>query len=150
LLEVQPLYGSKRVEGDLVYQSPLQSEFWQAAANNTQHILLLPAAKAHAVYQPFALYARRNGMTLNWGYFSRANLGAIRDHGNQAWQEILAGRADKDSLYIFWDPGWEEFMKADPSDKIILSQVDGYTVGFSRENDFVHTELDTGYFFTLP
>ncbi len=89
-------------------------------------------------------------MTLNWGYFSRANLGAIRDHGNQAWEEILAGRADNDSLYIFWDPGWEEFVKADPSDKIILCQVDGFTVGLSQENALIQTGFDISPFCTLP
>lgn len=137
--DLQPLYSSRRVPDSLVYQSPLKSEFWAAAASENKHVLLLPAAKAHMVYEPFALFARKNKLTINWGYFSRANLGGIKEYGEQNWADILAGNADGESLFVFWDPEWTGFADGDAADWLVVCQVDGYTVGVSPNNTLVRT-----------
>lgn len=132
--DLQPLISSKHIPASLRYQSPLQSEFWNEAAQVNQHVVLLPAAKAHSIYQPFSLYARKNHLTLNWGYFSRANLGAIKDHGDQLWNDILIGQADEETLFILWDPDWELVVGGAAADQLVLCEVDGFLVGLAPQN----------------
>lgn len=135
--DLQPLITSKRVPASLHFQTPLQSEFWNDAAKENQHVVLLPASKAHSIYEPFALYARKNHLTLNWGYFSRANLGAINEHGEQLWADILSGQADKESLFILWNPDWAELEGGGAADQLVLCEVDGFLVGLSPDNGVV-------------
>jgi hypothetical protein len=148
-IDIQPLVESKHYQDFPEYKTPLRSEFWQVAAKNNQHIFLIPAAKAHAIYEPFALLARQNHLTLNWGYFSRANLGAIKALGEQVWQELKAGQPDKDTLYVFWGSDSEKLAQGELAGKMLLCKLDGYTVALAEDNHLVQTDFDLERYCTL-
>jgi len=102
LIDIQPLYVSKRINGLNQYQPNLQSEFWQNAAKTNQHIILIPATwPLSTIYEPIALYARQNKLTLNWGYFSRAQYNAIAKYAEGVWEDLKVGRADKERYTYF-------------------------------------------------
>lgn len=149
-IDLQPLITSKQIQGSLKYQSPLQSEFWSYAANSNKHVVLLPASSARRVYEPFALYARKNYLTLNWGYFSRANLEEIKEYGEQLWFDVLSGKADESSLYILWDSEWLAKSGESVANNLIICKVDGYIVGFSPENSLVESSADLDSYCSFP
>lgn len=136
-LDTQPIFDTKQIQKGQVYASPLASEFWQTAADVNKHVFLIPAAKAHAVYEPFALLSRQRELTLNWGYFSRADLGAIRNLGEQSWVDLVNDQADAETIYVFWDGEWADEASRQFSATMILCEVDGYTVALSRDNPVV-------------
>jgi len=72
-VDIRPLYQPKELTGISVFQSPLQSEFWKSAALTNKHVVIIPAKKLRPPYEPFAMYAVRNQLTLNLGYFARSD-----------------------------------------------------------------------------
>jgi len=149
-IDIRPLYASKQYNSSLEYQTPLQAEFWQAAVENNQHVFLMPASKAHAIYEPFALFARQNQLTLNWGYFSRADLNAIRMLGEQVWEELQAGQSDSETIYVFWGSDWEKLAQDELAEQMLICELDGYTVALSEENKLLQSDFDLEQFCTLP
>ncbi len=149
-IDLQPLFAEKRYNTFSLYQSPLQSEFWQEAAETNRHVFIIPASKAHAIYEPLALYARQNQLTVNWGYFSRADLNAIRIHGEQVWEELKAGHSDRETIYVFWGSDWETLAQDELTDQMLICKLDGYTMALSGENKLVQTNLDLAQYCTLP
>jgi hypothetical protein len=134
-IDIQPLIITKKINGLAEYHSKLQAEFWQQAAIYNRHIFLLPASyAASSYYEPFALYARENQMTLNWGYLSRGKYAAIENYGESVWEELKVGQIDPQSLYILWNSAWIGFARQNLSDQIIICTVDGYTVILSTDN----------------
>lgn len=150
IIDIRPLYVSKQYTNTLEYQSPLQAAFWQAAAENNRHVFLIPASKAHAIYEPFALFARQNQLTLNWGYFSRTDLNAIRALGEQVWEELQAGQSDKNTIYVFWGSDWEKVAQDELSDQMLICKFDGYTVALSAENRLIQTDFELTQDCTSP
>lgn len=133
--DVQPLVQAIKFHGFKQYQSPLQAEFWQQAAKTNQHVMLMPATSdAINIYEPFALYALQNKLTLNWGYFARADYAAIENYANQTWEHLKVGQADPRTLYIFWDPAWVALAKEYLPAFMLLCQVNGYEIILSPEN----------------
>lgn len=133
-VDLQPLIRERKEVVNEEYLSPLCSPFWEEAAQTYQHLMLLPAAKAHAVYEPFAIYARQNQLTLNWGYFARANLGGIRDYGDQEWEALQAGHAKDDTFYVLWRSEEADIAQRGLPGGLIVCQVDGYTVVLSAKD----------------
>ncbi len=136
-VDVRQLFSSKKFTGFVDYQSDIQAEFWQAAAKVNQHIILIPTKNAFSMYTPFALYARQNKLTLNWGYFARADYGAIDYYANQVWEGFQAGRTNNQTIYIFWDSALEKLATKNLSDHMVICQVDRVTVGLSEDNKLV-------------
>lgn len=150
IIDIRPLYASKQYNSSLEYQYPLQAEFWQAAAENNEHVFLIPASKAHAIYEPLALFARKNQLTLNWGYFSRNDLNAIKALGEQVWEELKAGHSDKHTIYVFWGSDWEMLASSELAHQMLICKIDGYTVALSGENSLVQIDFDLARFCTFP
>ena len=150
-IDIQPLYSSKKFNGFEDYQSNLQAEFWQMAAQSNKHIVLIPTTSTYEpIYEPFALYARQNKMTLNWGYFSRANYDAIQNYANQAWKGLQANQADNQTVYIFWNSEWEKLAKSSLSGQMLVCQVDGYEIALSTNNPITQTNIDLSPYCTFP
>jgi len=137
LADLRPLYLSKHIDTAAPYQSRLSSEFWQEAAKENKHIILLPAKSLNGVYEPFALYARQHQLTLNWGYFARANYSETQQYGDRILQGLLGGQADPQTLYVFWEPEGKKLAEKQLSAAMLLCPVNGYTVMISRENKLV-------------
>ena len=151
LIDIQPFYVSKRINGFNQYQPNLQSEFWQNAAKTNQHIILIPATwPLSTIYEPIALYARQNKLTLNWGYFSRAQYDAIAKYAEGVWEDLKVGRADKETIYIFWDSDGERLAQEYLSDHMLICQIDGFSVVFSVDNKLTQINLDLSRYCVLP
>jgi hypothetical protein len=139
-VDIQPLYSAKRIAGFSDYQSPLQSEFWQAAAKTNKHIILIPTHyKILTIYEPVALYARMNNISLNWGYFARADYGSINNYADQAWEDLKNNQSDNETLYLLWDSEWDAKISDMLSNSMTICQVDGFTVVLSSENGLAPT-----------
>jgi hypothetical protein len=89
------------------------------------------------VYVPFALYARQNNLTLNSGYFSRADYAGIDNYADQVMEGLQAGRTDDQTIYIFWDSASEKIATTSLSDHMVICQVDRVTLGLSVGNKLV-------------
>jgi hypothetical protein len=150
LIDLQPLYASKKVNGVEAYRSELQSEFWQTAAQTNQHVFIYPAEDAWTVYEPFALYTLHNNMTLNWGYFSRANYAEIANFGRHTWEDLKADHVAKDTLFIIWGDDALAQAKQFLSDKMLICQIDGYEVAFSPNNPVVQSGFDLKPYCAFP
>jgi hypothetical protein len=98
----------KRSSVRIIYQSPLQSGFWKEAAQKYRHIAILPpnpkVKNDLSDYNTIALYAVKNGMTINTGYFSRYRWDKLYSHANQLTGDLKKGIIDKEILYIIKDP----------------------------------------------
>ena len=148
--DLQPLIAIRKFDGFSSYESPLQADFWEEAAQTNRHVMLLPAStQASTIYEPFAIYASRNHMTLNTGYFARADYAAIEAYGNQAWQDLKAGQADADTLYLVWDETWAAEARRELSGTMLVCQVDGYSVLLSPENAITGAGLDLGSYCSI-
>jgi hypothetical protein len=145
LFDIQPLYKFRRIDTSTLYQSKLKSDFWDKVSAKKTHIVLLPAAKPVGVYEPFAIYARKKHLTLNLGYFARADNDAIYLYGENIFQDLLNGKIDDNTLYIVWDPEYISNLESKLRDNIIVCKIDGYTVIISPNNpilDHKHDEIE--------
>lgn len=130
--DVQPLLAARRFQQAQVYRSPLQSAFWQAAAQGQgrfEHLVLLPAERRYAAYAPYAIYAAANRQTLNWGYFARGAYAQIAAHGAQEIERLKAGKPDPDSLYIFCEMALASEIGL--QNRLVFYQVDDTLLGFA-------------------
>jgi Family of unknown function (DUF6311) len=133
------------------YQSPLQSEFWQEAARKNQHVILLPATwDALDFYGPIALYARQNRLTLNWGYFSRADYDALQKYGEVKWEDLKRGKGDPNTLYIFYTPDRMRLAQETLSNRFVTCRVDGYEVILTMDNGLTRTNTNLQNYCTIP
>ncbi len=151
LVDIQPLYASKNYKGFSDYHSPMQAEFWQEAAKTNKHVIILPATeKAQFVYQPIALYAQQNEMTLNWGYFARADYQAIEKDGEQIWNNLVINKPDDQTIYFLWTPELVEAAKESFSTEMLICEIDGFNVVLSKNNQLVQSNINLSNFCTLP
>ena len=150
-IDIQKLYESKKFNGFAQYQSDMQAEFWQQAAKTNRHIFLIPASwGARPYYEPIALYARQNRLTLNWGYFSRGEYDSIENYGKQVWEDLKAGRVDTQTMYILWDSDWIGLTQEYLSDHMLICQVDGYNVILSEDNELTLTNFNLSDYCLAP
>jgi hypothetical protein len=150
LLDLQPLFASKHIAGNQNYQYPLQSEFWQTAAQTNKHVVLYPAEDAWPVYEPIALYTLHNNLTLNWGYFSRANYPEIANFGRHTWEDLKSAHAAADTIYIVWGDQAQTEAKQTLSKTMVLCQIDDYNIVLSPNNPVVNSGLDLHSYCTFP
>lgn len=151
LIDIQPLYSAKKISGFSDYHSPIQGEFWQEASKTNEHIVILPATQdLLSFYEPIALYAQQNEMTLNWGYFSRADYKTIEKDGEQIWNDLLANKIDNKTLYLLWDPKFVLAAKESLSANMLVCKVDGYNVVLSKDNKLVQNNIDLSHYCGLP
>ena len=150
LIDLQPLYTSKYVPAHETYQTELQSRFWQAAAKSNSHIFIYPAEDAWSISDPLALYARQNNLTMNWGYFSRANYPEMSNIGRHTWEDLKSGHAYAKTLYIIWGDDPQAEAKQFLSGTMLLCHVDGYEVVLSPHNPMTQSRFDLKQYCTFP
>ena len=152
LVDLRPLYTSKPPRAEAaVYTSQLKAPFWDALAGTSRHMILIPTGLgATRVYQPMTLYARDHQLTLNTGYFSRADYAAIEAYANDAWEDLLAGHADPQTIYVFFGPEWTDLAKTRLSGKAVICEVDGYSVVLSPANRITQSGFDLGAYCSRP
>ena len=133
--DLQPVYQEKRLEDFTRYEARIEGEFWQAAADKNEHLVLLPGTKLPLAYEPFAVYAVHNDQTLNLGYFARSDNVALQAYSDRAWNELITGKLDPQTIYVIIDPDWVRQAKISLSaSSVYFCVVDDYTLFFSGEH----------------
>jgi hypothetical protein len=150
IIDLRLIYSSKRFIGFDEFQSSLQSEFWQAAAKTNQHVFLMWEENAISIYEPLALYARQNNLTLNWGWFSRGNYEDIGNYAIQTWENLKAHLTDDQTMYIFWGSEWEGYAKENLSDFMVICQVDNFMVAVSESNKLIQSPVNLAPYCSFP
>jgi len=151
LLDLQPLYEMKRLPGFASYTPAItQSDFWPAAAETSDHLVLLPARKLPLDFEPLAVYARQHQLTINLGYFARSDMPAIQAYARQVWQDLLAGQPDERTLYVLITPEWADLARYYLADSLYICEVDGLTVMFSPKNGLAATDYARAPACTAP
>lgn len=148
--DLQPLYQSKKIAELTDYQTGLQSDLWKEAAETNNHIVVIPARKLRPPYEPIAIYAVRNHLTLNIGYFARSDMGAIEAYGQKKWEDLQANQADPQTIYIITDPNMIAYAKKALSANLFTCEVDDLTVLFSPENELAKAESAHSGYCTSP
>jgi hypothetical protein len=134
-----------------VYSSPLQSAFWQAAAEANDHVVILPTKKVRAfASEAVAIYAVKHDLSLNYAYFARGDHDALRVYADGVWEGLAAGMADPRTLYLFSDPQWIQMARDRLTAGMLVCEIDGITVAFSAENGLTATGFDPTPFCSVP
>lgn len=150
LMDIQPLYSQKRMTELQEFHSTTQSAFWNELGKTNQHIVVIPGQRELEFdYEPIAQFAMENGMTMNWGYFSRANYAAIGKYAEQTWDDLLAGNFDNNTIYMFQGNDWKSKARKSLSDTMVLCTVDDFMLALSPDNPAVK-EITLADDFTLP
>jgi hypothetical protein len=149
-VDIQPLSQPKRLSDITVYQSPLQSEFWESAALTNEHIVIIPAKRLRPPYEPFALFAVRNHLTLNLGYFARYDTLAFEEYSEKVWEDLQANRPDVQTIYILSDPEWITLAKENLADELFICEIDGFTALFSAENELAQAVSEYSPYCSVP
>jgi hypothetical protein len=149
-VDIQPLYQPKELTGISSYQSPLQSEFWKPAALSNKHLVIIPARKLRPPYESFALFAVRNHLTLNLGYFARSDEMAFEEYRNKVWEDLKAQKSDPQTLYILSDPETITFAKENLANNLFICEIDGFTLLFSAENELAQSIPDFSAYCSVP
>jgi hypothetical protein len=118
------------------YQSPLQSNFWQEAKGSFRHIEMLPATVSLLkIYEPIAIYAAEQNMTLNWGYFARADYTRIYNNGVETIDRLKSGIVSSDTIYQFCDLSDVHAIESENlQGNIRFYQIDNFVLGLSSSN----------------
>ena len=148
--DILPLSQPKKLSDITVYQTPLQSEFWNSAARTNEHIVIIPAKRLRAPYEPFALFAVRNHLTLNLGYFARYDTLAFQEYSEKVWEDLQDNRPDAQTIYILSDPEWITIAKENLADELFICQIDGFTVLFSAENELAQAVSEFSPYCSMP
>jgi len=144
--DIQPLYSSKRLKGYAAYTSPLRDSFWAAAAKTNQSIVMIPTEYDDQV----VLYAVKNDMTINAGYFGRADYTGMEQNATRVWNDLLAGKADAQTLYLLSNPKWVAQAKQDLANQMYICDFNEHTVLFSKNNGVVKTGYDFSAHCSIP
>ncbi len=149
-IDIQPLYQPKELSGITSYQSPLKSEFWSSAAQTNEHVVIIPAKKLRPPYEAFAMYAVRNQLTLNLGYFARSDEQAFTEYRQKVWEDLQADRPDAQTIYILTDPEYITVAKEKLSDELFICEIDSFTVLFSAENELAQAISEFSPYCSVP
>ena len=150
LMDIQPLYSSKHMTDIQEFHSTTQSAFWDELGKTNQHIVVIPGKRELEFdYEPIAEFAVKNGLTMNWGYFARADYGAIEKNGEQTWDDLLEGNFDNETVYMFQGDEWKSKARESLANTMVICTVDHYTLALSPDNPAVK-EITLADEFTLP
>lgn len=113
----------------IIYQTPLISEFWTQNTYEYAHIEFL--SDDIRGYEPIAVFAVENNMTLNNGNIARKNNELVAKNIRDAISQLINGEARKDTIYIMpQDRITDELLFLDDSISILIETfiIDGYYV----------------------
>jgi hypothetical protein len=91
----------KEVRFDNVWTSPLRAAFWDQVPDHYKRIAFVNALIDQPGVAPLGYLASSHGMTMNGGYLSRCSDASVQEAQNDVTREILTGKFEPDTLYIF-------------------------------------------------
>ncbi len=149
VVDIQPLYSSKKMNGFVHYETKLQSEFWSDAAETNKNTVLIPIP-ARPVYELIASFARNNHMTVNWGYFARENQIEFENYNKSVLEGLKNCESKSDTLYIFWGTEGKQLAQDYLSDCLISCSIDNFTVILSKDNRLAQSDFDLAETCSIP
>lgn len=150
LLDLQPLYAAKYQPEFSYYKSDLLMEFWEPAAKTNTHIVIIPAKKLTPEYEPVAIFAVHNRLTLNLGYFARSDAQAFQDYAQQTWADLKGNQTDARTIYILSDPEWIAFAKGNLTRNLYFCELDEFAILFSADNAVAQTDFNAPLYCSIP
>lgn len=146
--DLQPLFESKKINGLMEYGSSLKitNDFWQLAGKTNRHIEIIPTE----YYEHVVIYAVRHNMTINSGYFGRADVNAMEKVALYHWDEILRGISDPQTIYILSDAMYQSEAKKKLEGIMYVCRLDGFDVLLSKDNPVTKEVLDLESFCSIP
>lgn len=137
LLDLRTPLIAAHTRSNVNWQSPLQDQLWQELPKYYDHLWIMPAVSSTtftgAGYEPLALYAAENNLTLNTAYFSRP-LRGLSNQMQEGFATLISG-GDAQTAYIFFDPPEIISAKANIS-PARLRTANEYTVYLPRHSTF--------------
>lgn len=110
ILQIGDMSGALKKKSSLfstkiTYSNQLDYGFWTKVAQKYHHIVFLPPVSSNVNdLCIFSLYALKNGMTFNTGFFSRWSKEKPQKYASKLINDIKKGSLNKDILYIVNDP----------------------------------------------
>lgn len=150
LSDLRPLYESKQLNDVVVYASRLEGDFWQAAAETNEHVIVLPAKKLTLEYEPLALYAAHNQLTINIGYFARSDERAFEEYANEVWKALNNHQIDARTMFVITNLEWLKTARANLSDEMLICKVDDFNVLLSAQNEITQSNVDLFAYCSVP
>ena len=132
----EPRYYWRNIGGDekvykdlqLYWETPLISEEWNQINKKYSSLISVYPQKRNDKAFPLALYAAKNSMSINFGYFSRYKKEEINKSISKINYELLDRNFDKKSVYIISDDKvWEDILKENQSIHLI-KELDGFRI----------------------
>jgi hypothetical protein len=80
------------------------------------------------------MYAVRNDLTLNLGYFARYDELAFEEYRLNVWEDLQANHPDAQTIYILSDPEYISYAEENLVDDMYICEIDGFTVLISVQN----------------
>ncbi|MEF3313261.1 DUF6311 domain-containing protein [Paenibacillus sp. GYB004] len=117
---------------DIVYQTPLQSDFWDYAKEKYNKLLFVPFFGDYWV--PFSYYAASNKMAISIGYFSRADNVALGEYAGKIIDDVNNDRLDPDAVYIVSNEFLPHIMHINFKNATLM-KVDGFNVLLPNKDD---------------
>ena len=122
--------GSEKVYKDLLlyWETPLISAEWTEIKKKYNSFIYVYTQKRNDKAFPLALFAAKNSMSINFGYFSRRDLENQKVIKKNLRESILSATYDLDSIYYFEDDELWEAVKRNRKDSDYIKIVDNFRI----------------------
>jgi hypothetical protein len=145
--DLQPLIESRKVAELTGYTSGgMKESIWKPIGQTNKHIDIIPTE----YYAHLVVFAAHHEMTINSGYFGRADYMGMENDAYDIWDGLLSGKSEKDTIYVLSQDKFVAQAKADLSDRMYVCYVDGYNVLFSADNLLTKTDFDFNSYCSIP
>lgn len=126
--DMQPIMAFFRTKFATPWESPMQAQFWQEAAQRYRRIALAPADSNVPIYLPMALLAADNGLVINVAYLARIDDAALVAERAETLAAVESGNLATDTLYVFSDETlFEKALQRKPA-TTLGAKIDGFSV----------------------
>ena len=122
--------GSEKVYKDLLlyWETPLISAEWTEIKKKYNSFIYVYPQKRNDKAFPLALFAAKNSMSINFGYFSRYKKAEINRSISKINYELVDKNFNKNSVYIVSDDKiWKDILKENQTIHLI-KELDGFRI----------------------
>jgi hypothetical protein len=108
------------------WATPLEDDFWKAAAARYDAIRIIPPQNGHPDWRIFSDYAVRHGLATDAAFFARVSLSdeaGAREHADEL---VRSGRFEEDTLYVVDASVIGEVRQNIDESRDLLLRVDGF------------------------
>ena len=122
---------SSEVYEEAINKMELKNPIWKIVEKNYSKINIYPIKNKPKDYTRIAFFASQNGLSTNFGYFSRINHTTEERFNNKMIKDFNEGTFEKRTIYIIQDDEKWKFLKdtySTSEGSFYVNEVDGYRV----------------------